>query len=59
MTRGLRPRSTALAKAHINLAEGTGGPRPPLRDGSVYLTIQHTAGSNALSSQRDDRSNEG
>jgi hypothetical protein len=40
MTRGLRPRSTALAMAHIDLAEGTGGPRPPLGDGSGYLNIQ-------------------
>jgi hypothetical protein len=29
--------------AHIDLAEGTGGPRPSLRDGSGYPNIQHTA----------------
>jgi len=31
--------------AHSDLAEGTGGLRPPLRDGSGYVNIQHTAGS--------------
>ena len=29
--------------AHIDLAEGTGEPRPPLRDGSGSLNIPHTA----------------
>ena len=31
--------------AHIDLAEGTGEPRPTLQDGSGYMNIQHTAGS--------------
>ena len=49
MTPGFRPRSRAVNMAHSDLAEGTGEPRPPLRDGSGFLNIQHTAGSIALS----------
>jgi hypothetical protein len=56
---GQTPRSKAAIIAHIELAEGTGEPRPPLRDGLASLNIQHTARSITLSSQRDCRSNEG
>jgi hypothetical protein len=31
--------------AHSDVAEGTGGARPPLRDGARCVTIEHTAGS--------------
>jgi hypothetical protein len=31
--------------AHIELREGPGEPRPPLRDGSGNMNIPHTAGS--------------
>jgi hypothetical protein len=41
--------------AHLYLGEGTGEPRPPLRDGSGHPNIPHTADSIALSSQRDCR----
>ena len=41
--------------AHVYLGEGTGEPRPPLREGSGHPNIPHTAGSIALSSQRDYR----
>ena len=43
--------------AHIDLAEGTGEPRPPLRDGSGSLNIPHTAAtlpSPWTDSQRDN-----
>src|SRR4051794_14552838 len=34
---GQSPRSRAAIIAHLDLAEGTGGPRPPLPDGAGYL----------------------
>jgi hypothetical protein len=39
------PRSGALDMAHIGVAEGTGGLRPPFRNGQGLLNIQLTAGS--------------
>jgi hypothetical protein len=40
-----KARSRALHMAHLDLAQGPGEPRRPLRDGSGSLNIPHSAGS--------------